>query len=144
MKIRLMGLVAAVFALAAIPAISQASHGNGNAKSHAHSCKQLKLGFTVRGLLDVPPEFASATKTADDISLSEVTSANRHARRSGEVVKGQGYDVNNDPEGFKVKLVGYTKKRCAPEGTSLEDRYAEHPNLRKVVIKDATPEPDTD
>ena len=89
MKIRLMGLVAAVFALAAIPAVSQATHGNGNAKSHAHSCKQLKLGFTVRGLLDVPPEFASATKTADDISLSEVTSANRHARRSGEVVKGQ-------------------------------------------------------
>ena len=41
--------------------------------------------------------------------------------------------------GDRVKLVGrirYTKKRCAPEGTSLEDRYGD-PNIRKAVVKDS-------
>jgi hypothetical protein len=152
----------AVFALAGLPAVSQADRGKhkgaDNAKGKNGKKCTVKRGFVVRGTL--------VSFTADEESVEvTVTGANRHARRSGEIadqdaskpgvqVKGASYSVSGDP--FKYKLVGYetgedpaagdkvrivgkieyTKKKCAPEGTSLEDRYGDV-NVRKVTIKDA-------
>ena len=54
-------------------------------------------------------------------------------------VKLNGYEAPDTPSvGDKVQAVGkiaLTKKRCAPAGTSLADRYAA-PNVRKVTISD--------
>lgn len=74
----------------------------------------------------------------------------------GTQVQGGPYTVTGSADPFKVKLVGYevgespapgdsvriigkiarTKARCAPDGTSLADRYGDA-NVRKVVIHDA-------
>jgi hypothetical protein len=54
-------------------------------------------------------------------------------------VRLNGYEAPDTPSvGDKVHVVGkiaLTKKRCAPAGTSLADRYAA-PNVRKVTISD--------
>jgi hypothetical protein len=159
-----MGLLVAVVALAATPAISMAGPGKGKGKGKGKSGSHctIKRGFTVRGTL--AGGFAqSPTLTADSISIT-VTSANRHARRSGEIadqnasrsgvqVKNAPYSVSGDSfkyrlvdfeagenpaTGDKVKIVGkieYTKKKCA-SGQSLAARYGDV-NVRKIVIKDA-------
>jgi hypothetical protein len=74
----------------------------------------------------------------------------------GTQVQGGPYTVSGATDPFKVKLVGFetgetpaagdsvriigkvarTKAKCAPSGTSLEDRYGDV-NVRKVVIHDA-------
>jgi hypothetical protein len=74
----------------------------------------------------------------------------------GTQVQGGPYTVSASTDPFSVRLVDYeagespatgdsvkiigkisrTKKRCAPDGTSLADRYGEV-NVRKVVIHDA-------
>jgi hypothetical protein len=74
----------------------------------------------------------------------------------GTQVKGDTYTVTGASDPFKVKLVDYatgetpaagdavrivgkisrTKSKCAPSGTSLDDRYGDV-NVRKVVIHDA-------
>ena len=158
-KLRPFGLLLAVVALVALPAASQAGKGKGQSKSTTHCT--VKRAFTVRGLLD--GDFTpSDPKTADSISI-EVRSANRHARRSGEIadqdpsapgvqVKGAPFSVSGDTfkyklvdfetnetatTGDKVRLVGkieYTKQKCEPN-TDLEDRY-DDVNIRKAVIKD--------
>jgi hypothetical protein len=165
-KLRPMGLLLAVLALAALPAVSQAGPGHGKGRAHAksngHGKCTVKRGFTVRGTL-VDDFTQSATKTANSISIT-VTSANRHARNSGELAdqnaskrgvqaKGASFSVTGDSfkyklvefeagedpaAGDKVKIIGkitYTKKKCAP-GMSLAARYGDV-NIRKVVIKDA-------
>ena len=73
----------------------------------------------------------------------------------GTQVKGGSYTVSAADDAFVVKLNGYegpdtpslgdkvkvngkiplTKKRCAPAGTSVADRYGE-PNIKKVMISD--------
>jgi hypothetical protein len=96
-----------------------------------------------------------------------VTSANRHARNSGELadqdaerkghqVVGATYTVpvnadvlklGNDGAavpsvGDRVKLKGrvaLTNKRCAGEGTSTADRY-DIPDVTRVTISDREPE----
>jgi hypothetical protein len=168
-KLRLFGLLLAVLALGALPAVSQANHGKhkGAGKGHHSKCT-VKRGFTVRGTLVSFTADDPATAADEESVDITVTGANRHARRSGEIpdqdaakpgvqVKGAPYSVSGDPfkyklvgyqgtdtpsAGDKVKIVGkitYTKKRCAPEGTSLEDRYGD-PNIRRVKIKDADPD----
>jgi hypothetical protein len=163
-KVRTIGLLLALLALAAAPAASQAGKGKGKSGTHC----TLKRGFTVRGTL-VSFTADDPNTEADEESITvTVTGANRHARHSGEIadqdaskpgvqVKGATYSVSDDPfkyklvgyqgtdtpsAGDKVKIVGkiaYTKKKCAPEGTSLADRYGD-PNIRKVKIKDADPD----
>ena len=97
-----------------------------------------------------------------------VTEANGHARKSGELadmdatqdgvqVAGGTYTVSGDEfklrlneydgvdtpsEGDPVMVIGRiprTRAKCAPEGTSLADRYGA-PNVRKVTITDADPD----
>jgi hypothetical protein len=76
--------------------------------------------------------------------------------KPGTQVKGGPYTATASTDPFTVKLVGFgagetpaagdavkiigkiarTKRRCAPDGTSLADRYGDE-NVRKVVIHDA-------
>ena len=162
--IRKIGLLLAALVLAATPAVAEAGKGKGKSGSHC----TVKRGFTVRGTLESFTADDGSTQADEEEITITVTGANRHARRSGELadqdaskpgvqVKGATYSVSGDPfkyklvgytggdtpsTGDKVKLVGkilYTKKRCAPEGTSLEDRYGDV-DVRRVKIKDADPD----
>ncbi|MGH2840028.1 MAG: hypothetical protein ACRDKY_04295 [Solirubrobacteraceae bacterium] len=58
-------------------------------------------------------------------------------------LKLNGYEGTDTPSvGDKVQVVGkiaLTKKRCAPDGTSLADRYGD-PNIKKVTISDRDPD----
>jgi hypothetical protein len=136
--------LAAVAALVAAPAGALAAKGGqGKAKSCA---KTLTRGYQVTGTL---------VSWAEDSVTLTVTSANRHARNSGELADATytvplGDDVlklGNDGAavpsvGDRVKVKGriaLTKKRCAAEGTSLEDRYAA-PEVTRVTISDREPE----
>lgn len=135
--------LAAVAALVAAPAGAFAAKGGqGKAKSCA---KSLTRGYQVTGTL--------VSWTDDSVTLT-VTSANRHARNSGELA-GETYTVatgdvlrlGNDGAavpsvGDRVKVKGriaVTKKRCAAEATSLADRYAA-PTVTRVTVSDREPE----
>ena len=142
-------------------------HPNKNA-----GCKKptVNKGFVVKGTLDSFTADNPATEANEESVTLTVTKANRHAKRSGELadqdaskpgvqVKGSTFSADGatDPNGFKVKLVGYengetpasgdkvtlvgkisvTKAKCAPTGTSTADRYGDV-NVRKVKIKDAS------
>ena len=142
--IRIVAL-AAVAALVAAPAgASAAKGGQGKAKGCA---KTLTRGYQVTGTL--------VSWTEDSVTLT-VTSANRHARNSGELA-GETYTVplgegvlNLGDDGAAVPSVGdrvkvkgriaLMKKRCASEEASLDDRYAA-PDITRVTISDR--EPDT-
>ena len=137
--------VAAVAALVATPASAFAAKGGqGKAKSCA---KTLTRGYQVTGTL--------VSWTEDSVTLT-VTSANRHARNSGElegadytVPTGDAYVLKLGDDGAAVPSVGdrvkvkgriaLTKKRCATQDTSLEDRYAA-PDVTRVTISDSEPE----
>jgi hypothetical protein len=136
-------VLAALTALVALPAGAFAAKGGqGKAKSCA---KTLTRGYQVTGTL--------VSWTDGSVTLT-VTSANRHARNSGELMDAT-YTVptadvlklGNDGAavlsvGDRVKVKGrvaLTKKRCAGEGTSLEDRYAA-PDVTRVTISDREPE----
>jgi hypothetical protein len=147
-------------ALVVAPASALAAKGGqGKAQGKVKSCaKTLTRGYQVTGTL--------VSWTEDSVTVT-VTSANRHARNSGELedqdaerkgVQGVGatYTVpvnadvlklGNDGSavpsvGDRVKVKGriaLTKKRCASEETSLEDRYSA-PNVTRVTISDREPE----
>jgi len=148
--------LAAVAALVAAPAGALAAKGGqGKAKSCA---KTLTRGYQVTGTL--------VSWTEDSVTLT-VTSANRHARSTGELadqdavrkgvqVVGETYAVPVNADllklgddgaavpsvGDRVKVKGrvaLTKKRCAAENTSLEERYAA-PDVTRVTISDREPE----
>lgn len=162
--------LAAAGALLAAPAIGQAQKPADKGKSpnsaSAKSCKTLNVGFTARGTLVGVTLDNPATAGNEATVTLKLTSANRHARRSGEfvdqdndkkgvqikgaeitiavatdpfVLKLNGYEAPDTPSvGDKVKVVGkiaLTKKRCAPAGTSVAERYAA-PNVRKVTLSD--------
>jgi hypothetical protein len=147
-KLRPIGLLLAVFALAALPAVSQANHGKhkGAGKGH-HSHCVIHVAYVVKGKL------VSFTDGSNPVVELTVTGANKHARRSG-VHKGDDktYTAATDTNGFTVKLSGYgpgespkagdrvrlvgkieyTKKKCAP-GKTREERYGDV-NVRRVHI----------
>jgi hypothetical protein len=166
--------LAAAGALLAAPAIGQANKPAGKGKSpnsaSAKSCKKLNVGFTARGtLVSVTPDIPATADNEATVTL-KLTSANRHARRSGEfvdqdndkkgvqikgseltiptsdayVLKLNGYEGAETPSmGDKVKVVGkiaLTKKRCAEAGMSTAERYGAV-NVRRVTITDL-PDPD--
>jgi hypothetical protein len=141
----------AVLALAAALVTAPATAlGAKGGKGKAKSCeKTLTRGYQVTGTLD--------SWTEDSVTLV-VTSANRHARNSGElggqdetytVPAGDAYELKLGDDGAAVLSVGdrvkvkgriaLTKKRCAAEGTSLEDRYAA-PDVTRVTVSDREPE----
>jgi hypothetical protein len=149
--------LAVAAALVAAPATTLAAKGGqGKAKSCA---KTGTRGYQVTGTL--------VNMTADEVTLT-VTSANRHARNSGElqdqdtnrkgvqvvgatytVAAGDAYEVKLGDdgaaiptEGDRVKVKGriaLTKKRCAVDGTSTDDRYAT-PDISLVTVSDREPE----
>ena len=139
---------AMVVALVTAPAGALAAEG-GQGKGHqgkSKGCaKTLTRGYQVTGTL--------VSWTDDSVTIT-VTSANRHARNSGELA-GETYTVDtadvlklgNDGAavpsvGDRVKVKGRValkKKRCADEGASLEDRYAA-PDVTRVTISDREPE----
>ena len=148
-SIRLIGLVAVAVAVALVPATAVAK----NDGTHGKSCDVKNRAFVVKGTL--------VSTTADSVTLT-VTRANRHARRTGELVDTDagtegtqvtyssasdeyklvlsGYDgaADTPSAGDKVRVKGkiaYTKKRCAPEGTSVEDRYGDV-NVKRVKLID--------
>jgi hypothetical protein len=139
---------------------------------HSGGCKKSSVnkGFVVKGTLDSFTADDPATSANEESVTLTVSKANRHAKLSGELadqdatkpgvqVKGSTFSADGatDPNGFKVKLVGYgsgetpaagdkvtlvgkigvTKAKCAPAGTSTADRYGDV-NVRKVKIKDAS------
>jgi len=163
--------LAAAGALLAVPATGQATHkgaahGQKKAKGHAKSCaKTHKAGFSVGGTYVSHTADDPATPASEATVTLIVTSANSHARNSGELAdmdatkkgvqaKGGTYTVaagdayvlelngyegtDTASAGDKVKVNGkipVTKKRCAPAGTSTADRYGA-PDVRKVTISD--------
>lgn len=172
--------LAGVMALVAFPATGLAKKGeHGKRGAHtehakggkAKSCAKVhSRGFQVGGTL--------VSMTADDpatLDVSEatvtltVTSANKHARESGEladqdaerkgvqakgatytVPAGDAYELRLSSDygtatpaaGDRVKVKGrvaITKKRCAADGTSTADRYAT-PDVTRVSVKPAAVE----
>jgi hypothetical protein len=145
---------------------AQTEHAKGG-KGKAKSCAKLhSRGFQVGGTLVSMTEDDAATTDASEATVTLlVTSANKHARESGELadqdaaregvqVKGATYTV---PAGdvFELRLGDYgagapapgdsvkvkgrvavTKKRCAAEDTSAADRYAT-PDVTRVSVKPA-------
>jgi hypothetical protein len=167
---RTLATVVAAGALLGAPASGLASKPAGKqrpAGKAAKGCaKTHNVGYIVAGTL--------TSFTTDDPATTEVeattvqltlTAANRHARRSGDIVdqdaakkgvqaKGFVYTVAAG-DAFKLALHGYegadtpspgdmvavigrvplTKARCAPEGTSVADRYGAV-DVRRVLILD--------
>ena len=147
-------LVAAV-AVIALPTTSM-----GAGKGESKRCERTPMvGYSVSGT------FVSGDASTVTIMVTE---ANGHARKSGEIadqdatmegvqVAGATYTVSGDA--FKLRLNEYdgvdtpsagdpvrvigrvprTRAKCAPEGTSLADRYGA-PDVRKVTITDADPD----
>ena len=155
---------ALLIAPVAVQAHHKPGHANGPSK--AKRCKHApRVGFVVRGTLTSFTADVPGTEANEGSVTITVTGANKHARHSGELqdmdaskpgvqVKGGTYTVSDDP--YRLRLVDYepaelpgtgdavrisgliprTKARCAPEGTSLADRYGK-PNVRRVSIHDA-------
>jgi hypothetical protein len=164
-KLRPIGLLLAVFAFAALPAVSQAHHANhgkhkgaGRGKGHHSKCV-IHPAYVVKGkLVSFTPDDPATTDTNEASVTLTVTGANKHARRSG-VKKGDEvtFTAATDENGFKVKLSGYgsgespkagdkvrvvgkidyTKKKCAPDKTR-EERYGDV-NVRRVKIVQVKP-----
>jgi hypothetical protein len=165
-RFRVVGLVVAAGAIALMPAGAQAMHHGHHGKAHAkhgsksHSCAQRKKAFVVNGALVSLTRDDAATTATDETSVTlTVRRANRHARRSGELVdtdastpgtqvtyvaasdpfrlKLSGYDTGQSPDvGDKVRVKGkiaFTRRRCAAAGTSVEDRYGDV-NVRRVKL----------
>lgn len=172
---RMIATLTAAGALLALPASglaakggdSEAAKGKGKAKSCATAPKvAYKVGGTlVSATLDDP---ATAGVNEGTVTL-KLTSANAHARRSGEIadqnltkkglqVKGatvtvaatdaftlklNGYEGTDTPSiGDRVKVSGriaVAKKSCAAAGTTTADRYAA-PDIKTVTISDRDPD----
>jgi hypothetical protein len=124
------------------------SKGQGKAKSCA---KTHTVGFQVGGtLVSVMADDAATTDASEATVTLTVTSANSHARKSGELVGetytvpvGDAYELKLGDDGTAVPAAGdrvkvkgriaVTKKRCAAEGASVADRY-DTPDVTRVKI----------
>ena len=154
---RMIATLTAAGALLALPATGLAAKGASSAKPKTKSCATTpKVAYQVGGTL---------VSAGEGTVTLKVTSANSHARRSGEIadqnltkkgvqVKGatvvvaatdaftlklNGFEGTDTPSpGDRVKVSGriaVTKKSCAATGTSTADRYAA-PDVTKVTISD--------
>jgi len=161
--LRTIATLVAACALFAVPATALAAKGG---KGKAKSCaKTPKVGYQVTGTLVSVTADVPATPASEATVTLTVTSANSHARNSGEiadqdavkkgvqvvgatytvpagdayVLKLDGYEGTDTPSpGDLVKVSGRiarTKKRCAAANTSSADRYAA-PDVRRVTISD--------
>jgi hypothetical protein len=166
--VRTIATLAVAGALLAVPATALAAPGGqGKAKSCA---KTPKVGYHVKGtLVSMVADNPATTDAFEGTVTITVTSANSHARKSGEIadqdagtegvqVAGATYTVPAT-DAFELRLHDYegadtpspgdlvkvsgriarTKSRCAPEGTSTADRYGA-PDVRRVSIWDNDPD----
>jgi hypothetical protein len=158
---RIAALAVAAAVVAAPATAVAAKGGQGKAKSCA---KTATRGYQLTGTLVSWTVDDPSTLEAEGSVTLAVTSANRHARNSGELVDqdaerkgvqvvgatytvpaGDAYvlELGDDgaavpSEGDRVKVKGriaLTKKRCAADGTSTADRYAT-PDVTRVTISD--------
>ena len=168
--------LAGAIALVAFPATGLAKKGeHGKRGAHSEHAKGGKgkgcakvhsRGFQIGGTLVSMTADDPVTPDSEATVTLTVTSANKHARESGELAdqdaerkgvqaKGTTYTV---PVGdaYELKLseaygaaapaagdsvkvkgrVAVTKKRCAAEGTSIADRY-DTPDVTRVSVKPA-------
>ena len=133
----------------------------GCAKTH-------KVGYVVSGTFVSATADDPATPASEATITIKVTNANSHARKSGDIadqdlvkdgvqVKGAPYTVAAG-DAYKLRLNGFegtnvpaledrvhitgriplTKKRCAPTGTSVADRYGAV-DVRRVTVSDRNP-----
>ena len=167
-SIRTIATLAVVGALLAVPATALAAPGGqGKVKSCA---KAPKVGYHVKGTLEsVTQDNPATTDVFEGTVTITVTSANSHARKSGDIadqdaategvqVAGAIYTVPaTDPfllalHGFEgadtpsvgdlVKVSGRiprTKARCVSDTTTLADRYGAV-DVRRVGIWDNDPD----
>jgi len=170
--IRMISTLVAAAALLAVPATAVAAKGGqGKAQGQTKSCaKAPKVGYHVKGtLVSMTADNPATTDVFEGTVTITVTSANSHARKSGDIadqdagtegvqVAGATYTVPAT-DSFLLALHGYegadtpspgdlvkvggriprTKSRCAPEGTSLADRYGTA-DVRRVSIWDNDPD----
>jgi hypothetical protein len=158
--------LAVAAALLTVPASALAAKG-GHGKSK-RCTKTSTVGYQLTGTLVSATADDPATPDSETTVTLMVTSANSHARNSGELADqnadrkgvqvrgatytvpagdayvlklgGDGAAVPSPGDRVKVKgRVALTKKRCALEGTSLADRYAT-PDVTRVGISDREPE----
>ena len=158
-----LALAAALFAVptAAMGAKGGQGKSKGKAKSgqgKGKSCaKTHSRGFQVGGTLVSITADDAATADASEATVTlTVTSANRHARNSGELAEtytvpaGDAFELKLGDDGTavpapgdRVKVKGrisVTKKRCAAEGTTVADRHAT-PDVTRVKISKPEVEP---
>jgi hypothetical protein len=173
---KISALIGAV-ALLAFPATGLAKkgehgkHGKHAKQSKAKSCAKLHtVGYQVGGtLISMTADDPATTDTSEATVTLTVTSANKHARESGEladmdtakkgvqakggtytVPAGDAFELKLGDEGTAVPAAGdrvkvkgriaVTKKRCAAEGTTMADRYAT-PDVTRVKISKPEVEP---
>ncbi len=160
----LVSLVAAGSLLAA-PAAGMAAKPTAKKPPKANSCKPVKMPFIASGTFVSGTADNPMTVDNEGTVTLKLTSANRHARHSGEIadqnatkksiqVKGANLTVATT-DAYVLKLAGYqgtdtvsvgdrvkisgkvalTKKRCAPADTSTADRYGAV-DVKKVTIHD--------
>jgi hypothetical protein len=164
---KVFALVAAL-ALLVVPGSALAAKG-GKGKSKG-CAKVATVGYQITGtLVSVTADDPLTPDSEASVTLT-VTSANKHARESGEladqdadrkgvqakgatytVPAGDAYELRLGDDGalvpaagdrVKVKgRIGVMKKRCGAEGTSTADRYAT-PDVIRVSI--SHPEPATE
>jgi hypothetical protein len=164
---RTIATLALAAALLAVPATALAAKGGqGKSQGKAKSCaKAPKVGYHVKGTLVSITADDPLTEASEATVTITVTSANSHARKSGDIadqdattdgiqVAGATYTVpagdayllrlhgfegaDTPSPGDTVKIGGRiprTKARCAAEGTSLADRYGTA-DVRTVSIWD--------
>jgi hypothetical protein len=158
-----LALSAALLAVPATALAAPGGQGKGKAKSCEKTRSVgYQLAGTLES---VTADDEATTDVFEGTVTLTVTSANSHVRKSGEIadqdadskgvqVAGATYTVPAT-DVFELKLNGFvepdtpsvgdrvkvsgripvTKKRCAPESTTTEDRYAT-PDVRRVTISD--------
>jgi hypothetical protein len=170
---RIAALVVAVALVATPASALAAKGGQGKSKGKTKSCaKATTRGFQVTGTLVSLTKDDPLTDESEASVTLVVTAANHHARNSGElddqdpdrngmqvvgatytvpagdafVLKLGDYGTGEPAEEDRVKVkgrIGFTKKRCAGEGTTTDELYAT-PDVTRVAVSprepDTTPE----
>ena len=169
---RALAALATAGALLAVPAtgLAKTRHDTSKGKaSKAAACARAHSApFVVAGtLVSVTPDNPATAASEATVTLT-LRSANRHARRSGDIADQNPAKKGVQPRGFvytvpagdafKLRLRGYrgadtpspgdrvhvagriavTKKRCAAPGTSVADRHGAV-DVRRVTIGDRDP-----
>jgi hypothetical protein len=156
-KTRSLVLLTAAAALLALPATGGAA-GKGEAKR----CEKApKFGYTVRGtLVDLTADTVTITVTgANRHARNSGEIADQDLTKDGVQVAGATYTVDGTSDPFNLRLnefedpdtpsagdavkvngrIARTRSKCAPDGTSLADRYGA-PDVRKVTVTDSDPD----